>query len=140
MKIADALVRLTHLVQHEFADGSRRNGITPQQAQLLCLLIDGRVRMTQLSRLLHLEKSSLTGLVDRTAQRGLVERVADSSDRRACQIRLTRQGRQVANKVHDEIAGRLEQLARSLPLSERSQLGASVGQLLDAAAFPKTVE
>jgi DNA-binding MarR family transcriptional regulator len=62
---AAALVRLSHLVQHVFADVSRDHDITPQQTQLLCMLIGGPVGMTELSRLMHLEKSSLTGLVDR---------------------------------------------------------------------------
>ncbi|GLY92559.1 hypothetical protein [Actinoallomurus iriomotensis] len=35
---AEALVRMSHLVQHVFADVSRSHGTTPQQAHLLCVL------------------------------------------------------------------------------------------------------
>ncbi|MFG6198255.1 MarR family winged helix-turn-helix transcriptional regulator [Nonomuraea sp. JJY05] len=41
------------------------------------------VGRTDLSKLLHLEKPSLTGLVDRAERRGLVRRVHDDADRRA---------------------------------------------------------
>src|SRR3954471_25014226 len=92
----DACVRLAHLVQHVFADVSRQHELTPQQTQLLCMLSHGPVGMTELSRLLHLERSSLTGLVDRVERRGLVTRVRDSRDRRACHIVLTSQGDQLA--------------------------------------------
>ena len=61
--LAEALMRLSQLVAHVFADVSRGRDLTPQQAQLLCTLLEGPVGMTELGRLLHLEKSSLTGLV-----------------------------------------------------------------------------
>lgn len=47
---AAALVRMSHLVQHVFADVSRDHDITPQQTQLLCILVGGPVGMTELSR------------------------------------------------------------------------------------------
>ncbi|GAA2208857.1 hypothetical protein GCM10009850_043150 [Nonomuraea monospora] len=113
---AAALVRMSHLVQHVFSDVSRERDITPQQAQLLCVLTSGdAIGMTDLSRLLHLEKPSLTGLVDRAERRGFVRRVRDGADRRACRVELTPEGRELAVRVHEEIVGRLEAMAGDLP-------------------------
>ncbi|WP_431919706.1 MarR family winged helix-turn-helix transcriptional regulator [Nonomuraea jabiensis] len=113
---AATLVRMSHLVQHVFADVSRERDITPQQAQLLCVLTSGDgIGMTDLSRLLHLEKPSLTGLVDRAERRGLVRRVRDDADRRACRVELTPEGEDLAVRVHGEIVSRLEALAADLP-------------------------
>ncbi|MGR6918482.1 MarR family winged helix-turn-helix transcriptional regulator [[Actinomadura] parvosata] len=113
---AATLVRMSHLVQHVFADVSRERDITPQQAQLLCVLTSGDgIGMTDLSRLLHLEKPSLTGLVDRAERRGFVRRVRDDADRRACRVELTPEGLDLAVRVHAEIVGRLEALAADLP-------------------------
>ncbi len=49
-------------------------------------------RMTELGTTLRLAKSSLTELVDRTAQRGLVRREPDPSDGRAVVVALTGHG------------------------------------------------
>jgi DNA-binding MarR family transcriptional regulator len=128
--LAVALVRLSHLVQHVFADVSRAHDLTPQQAQLLCKLIDGPVGMTELSRLLHLEKSSLTGLVDRVERRGLVARTRDSRDRRACRIELTSQGARLAAASHQDVTARLEMLARELPPADSSRLASAIAHIL----------
>ncbi|MBO0830375.1 MAG: MarR family transcriptional regulator [Actinobacteria bacterium] len=63
--------------------------LTPQQTQLLCILRNGPVGMGELGRLLHLGKSSLTGLIDRVERHGLVIRVPDEDDRRALKAAVT---------------------------------------------------
>ncbi|GAA2077340.1 MarR family transcriptional regulator [Streptomyces albiaxialis] len=132
LKITDALVRLTHLVDHVFADVCRDLDLTPQQAQLLCMLIDGPVGMTELSRLLHLEKSSLTGLVDRVQRRGLVARVPDDHDRRACRIELTEVGARLGEASHGAMGERLEALLGDLDGPDRDLLISSVSRILAA--------
>lgn len=130
---AAALVRMSHLVQHVFADVSREHEVTPQQAQLLCVLTSGDgagVGMTDLSRLLHLEKPSLTGLVDRVERRGLVRRVRDDADRRACRAELTPEGEDLAVRVHGEIVARLEALAADLPGDDRLRVADTLTTLL----------
>ena len=126
-----ALVRVSHLVQHVFADVSHDHEITPQQAQLLCMLIDGPIGMTDLSQLLHLEKSSLTGLVDRVERRGLVTRVRDGRDRRACQVALTDEGTRLAIEAHQDVTRRLDILANDLPDAEKERVASAVVSLLD---------
>jgi len=131
--LAAALVRLAHLVQHVFADVSRGYDLTPQQAQLLCLLIDGPVGMTDLSRQLNLEKSSITGLVDRVERRDLVARMRNPDDRRACRIALTDKGVRLAEDAHSGVTERLEALASDLRPADRKRLEAMVGDVLAAA-------
>ncbi|MEO3791683.1 MarR family transcriptional regulator [Nonomuraea sp. B10E15] len=128
----DALVRLAHLVQQVFVEVGKEHDLTPQQAQLLCLLVDGPVGMTDLARSLHLEKSSLTGLVDRAAGRGLVVRTRDARDRRACRIGLSGDGRRVAVLAHDEVARRLEALAADLPEQDKELLVSAIAGMLSA--------
>ncbi|MET7460771.1 MarR family transcriptional regulator [Nonomuraea sp. NPDC005501] len=130
LDFAAALVRMSHVVQYVFADVSREHDITPQQAQLLCLLIGGPVGMTELSRLLHLEKSSLTGLVDRVERRGLVTRVRDLEDRRACRIELTPEGTRLAVESHEQITRKLTTLGEVLPDADRQGFAAVVTHLL----------
>src|SRR6478752_4866317 len=69
--LATALIRLCFVVQRSFGDVSRRHGLTPQHAQLLGVLARGPVGMAELGEALNLEKSSLTGLIDRAEARAL---------------------------------------------------------------------
>ncbi|WP_221891090.1 MarR family winged helix-turn-helix transcriptional regulator [Microbispora sp. KK1-11] len=123
---ATALVRMSHVVQYVFADVSREHGVTPQQAQLLCVLTGGPIGMTELSRLLHLEKSSLTGLVDRVERRGFVTRVSHPRDRRACRISLTPEGARLGEKVHEEICARLDVLGEEMPEADRLRIATAL--------------
>ena len=63
------------------------------QTRLLGVLRDRTPTMNELATLLGLDKSSVTGLVDRAERRGLVTRVASSADRRCRARQLTDAGR-----------------------------------------------
>lgn len=130
--LAEALVRLSHLVQHVFAEAGRARDLTPQQVRLLCVLTRGPARMTGLSRSLHLEKSSLTGLVDRIERRGLVERTFDARDRRSCQVALTGAGAELAHAAHRDVTARLEKLIGDLRQADRTRLTSVVTGILAA--------
>jgi DNA-binding MarR family transcriptional regulator len=132
--LASALVQLSHLVQRVFAEVSRERDLTPQQAQFLCRLIGGPVGMAELGRSMHLEKSSLTGLVDRAERRGLVARVPDARDRRAWRIELTDHGAGVAFDTHQGVTSRLETLAADLRPEEKAVLTSAITQILAAPA------
>jgi DNA-binding MarR family transcriptional regulator len=136
LDLGSALVRLAHLANHVFADVSRAHGLTPQQVQLLCRLTAKPVGMSELGVALHLEKSSLSGLVDRVERRGLVTRTTDPQDRRACRIGLTAEGRAVGLRAHREIVARLEDHASDVTATERRHLIALATRLTDPDAEP----
>jgi DNA-binding MarR family transcriptional regulator len=85
---------MTHLKDRLIAEGLT---ITPVQAGILFLLgqQDGRT-MTDLSRLLFTDNSSMTRLVDRMEKASLVRRLDDPKDRRALIITITEEGRKQA--------------------------------------------
>lgn len=129
-QLATGLVRLSFLVQREYGEVSRAHGLTPQQAQLLCVLLRGPVGMAELGGSLHLEKSSMTGLVDRAERRGIVTRVRDSRDRRVCQVALTEQGVELATRFYRHICRTMESLADDLPCGDRRRLAAAINEIL----------
>lgn len=122
MGVVAALVRSSFLVNAVYAEGSRAYGITAQQGQLLCVLMVQPYGMSELGSMLGLAKSSLTGLVDRTAQRGLVRREPDPDDRRAIRVALTEEGSALADAFYAETCHRVEELTTSLTDTERSRL------------------
>ncbi|HEX8036809.1 MAG TPA: MarR family transcriptional regulator, partial [Ktedonobacterales bacterium] len=75
---------------------ARREGITPQQHQLL-LAIKGlpsgeQTTVSMLAERLQMRQHSMVGLIDRTEAQGLVRREQGTVDRRQVFIRLTPAG------------------------------------------------
>jgi len=99
MKTDDRLIYLiltaqqtlrTHLNNALAASGVK---VTIAQSGILFLLKqkDGRT-MTELSRILGIDNSTLTGLTDRLEKAGLVKRNANPGDRRSSHISITQEG------------------------------------------------
>jgi len=74
--------------------------ITLVQAGILFLLLQKNGQaMSNLSRLLSLDNSTVTGLVDRLEKAGYLRRGAKSDDRRVSLIHITPQGKKEAEKA-----------------------------------------
>ncbi|MHA7684565.1 MarR family winged helix-turn-helix transcriptional regulator [Cupriavidus sp. PET2-C1] len=67
-------------------------------------------------------RATITGLLDGLEREALIERHADTTDRRALTIRLTRKGKQVAKKVFDEHGRWIASLFCHLSAQERALL------------------
>jgi len=130
MGVVTALVRSAFLVNAVYAGASRSYGVTPQQGQLLCVLLPQPYGMSELGEMLGLAKSSLTGLVDRTSQRGLVRREADPRDGRAVRVGLTDEGAVLARELYDETCRRVEGLPSGLSGAERDRLAVLLARVV----------
>lgn len=89
------------------------------QVRLLAILRNHRPTMSQLADHLGLDRSTISGLVDRAAARGLVERVTNPDDRRSARLTITAKGRKLATAGAADIATRLAPLFE--PLTDRQQ-------------------
>lgn len=128
--VVAALVRSAFLVNAVYAESSREHGLTPQQGQLLCVLMAQPLGMGELGATLGLAKSSITGLVDRTERNGLVRREADPQDTRAVRVTLTPQGSKLAKEFYEETCRRVEKLPEGLSAAERDELGSLLGRIV----------
>jgi DNA-binding MarR family transcriptional regulator len=91
----------THIRNELMAAGVE---ITLVQAGILFLLKQTNGQpMSQLSRLLFLDNSTLTGLVDRLERSGFVLRKVNPKDRRSSLIHMTSQGNKEVNKAETVI-------------------------------------
>jgi DNA-binding MarR family transcriptional regulator len=95
---------------------------------------------TELRRVVMLTSGAMTNRVDRLEERGWVERVADHSDRRAIQVRLTERGEEL---IDDAAVARMEMaqdLLEPLAADDRLRLADLLRTLLlsrDGEAEPQ---
>ena len=117
-----------------------RQGVSMTHFHVMSLLDrHGEMTMSHLAELLDVSLSNATGLVDRMAERGLVERRRVEDDRRVVLVRVTEDGRQTMANLevlrNDLLTGilghldraQLERLARSL-----DDLRGAVASAIDA--------
>jgi DNA-binding MarR family transcriptional regulator len=130
MGVVAALVRSSFLVNAVYAESGREYGLTPQQGQLLCVLMARPHGMSELGAMLKLAKSSLTGLVDRAERNGLVRREPDPQDTRAVRVALTAQGSRLAEQFYAETCRRIERLPAGLSVAERDTLADLLGRVV----------
>jgi DNA-binding MarR family transcriptional regulator len=128
--VVAALVRSSFLVDAVYAGSGREHGLTPQQGQLLCVLMAQPYGMGELGAMLGLAKSSLTGLVDRTERNGLVQREPDPRDTRAVRVALTPRGGRLAEEFYAETCRRIERLPAGLSAAERATLAGLLGRIV----------
>jgi DNA-binding MarR family transcriptional regulator len=134
--VVGALVRSSFLVNAVYAESGREHGLTPQQGQLLCVLMAKPYGMGELGATLGLAKSSLTGLVDRTERNGLVRREPDPQDMRAVRVALTPQGSRLAEEFYLETCRRVAKLPASLSAAERDTLADLLGRIIQDNRVP----
>lgn len=133
---AAALVRLSFLVQSVYAEVGGHYDLSPQQAQLLCAVRDAPRGVTELARMLRLDKSSLSGLVDRVERRDLLQRTASPHDRRAVLVSTTQLGAHVAGSFAEEVTRRLLEITEHLEPDEQACFNELASRIVLAEAVP----
>jgi DNA-binding MarR family transcriptional regulator len=109
-------------------------GLTVAQAPVLVILREaGRpVMITEVARRLLLETPSITTMVDRLTERGLVERVKDPKDRRKTLVALTRKGKRLVDTTREPGHQLEEEMFGALDAGERETLKTILQKFHDA--------
>jgi len=131
-EIAGLLVALVGQTASQVSQCAEQCGLSVVQASAL-LQIDGSMSMRELSARLGGHASTATGIVDRLAARGLVERQEDAGDRRVKRVSLTPEGAATRTRLVACMESARTPFAR-LSAAERRQLHG----LLLAAIEPGT--
>jgi DNA-binding MarR family transcriptional regulator len=101
---------------------SNRGGqdLSLRQLAVLYLIREGAVFPSELARQLRISPAVVTGLLDRLAQRGYLQRLADASDRRRLRLALTDTGLAASLAVEHLLSRDVaEHLTRRPPTSSR---------------------
>jgi DNA-binding MarR family transcriptional regulator len=130
----DGLAQLSFVIQGMLERRAAEHDLSIIQTRLLGILRDRKPTMNELARFLGLDKSSVTGLVDRAERRGLVARVPSTMDRRAVLVSLTDDGRSLVSQAAARFEADVSALLSRLPPRERETLSRIISRLLVAYA------
>jgi len=130
----DGLAQLSFAVQGMLERRAAEHHLSIVQARLLGVLRDREPTMNELARFLGLDKSSVTGLVDRAERRGLVARVPSTTDRRVVLVSLTGDGRTLVSQAAACFEADVLAMLDRLPARDRETLARLVSRLLAALA------
>lgn len=111
------------LLRRAFDARVRELGMTSPQARLLLNLhhTEGENQGFYAERL-EVEPISLTRMIDRMEEAGLIERRRDPADRRAWRLHLTTRSREVIDQVRASLAGLEDEMLAGLDSAQRSAL------------------
>jgi len=130
----DGLAQLAFVVHGILERRAADHDLSIIQVRLLGVLRDRRPTMNQLGKLLGLDKSSITGLVDRAERRGLVTRIPSSEDRRVVLVGLTDHGRSLVSRAATGFSADVSAVLDLVPPADRDTLSGIVSRLLVAYA------
>lgn len=125
--VLGALTQLSFAVYRSLEDIAAAHDLSLVQGRLLVGLLHRHPTMSEVARLLYLERSSTTGLVMRAEAHGLVEREREGGLTR---VRLTPAGRDIAQELEREVGAELETRCRDLDEQERQLLDELIGRLI----------
>jgi DNA-binding MarR family transcriptional regulator len=125
--VDDALVRSAFRVMGVLTRIGAEHDLSLTQLRVLGILRDRRARITELAAFLGLDKSTMSGLIDRAERRGLLARGKDPSDRRAVEVFITKAGLELDKQLREKAK---QELAPAVGRLNREQRGRLV-ELLD---------
>src|SRR5262245_61359874 len=101
--LMDNLVRVSFAVTAVLSRVAAEQDLSLTQLRVLGILRDRKPTMAELADYLGLERSTVSGLIDRAVQRGLVEKNTDPADGRSVRVSLTAQARRLEHGIVAEI-------------------------------------
>ena len=128
--LVDALVQASFVTMAVLSKVGAEHDLSLTQLRVLAILRDRRVRMTGLAAYIGLEKSTRTGLVDRAAKRGLLERGPNACDGRAVDVFLSPRGAALAERLYAQVGRSLSSLTSELSPAERRQVQTLLERML----------
>lgn len=121
-EIGRELRSVWHALMRGAAHPPELQGLQRQQFWVLTALAHNPRRMSDLAECADTSQASLTGIVDRLEEQGLVQRNRSEDDRRVVEVAVTAEGREMLSRANAAFLGRLRELVAPLSVAERAEL------------------
>ena len=125
--VVDALVQVSFAVLDILNRAAAEHDLSVTQLRLLGILRDRTPTMAELAGYLRLDRSSVSGLIDRAERRGLVTRRTSADDARVSMVELTSAGLSLGRGLAGSVDARIGELLADSSPADRERL-------VDAAA------
>ena len=130
-ELAEALGAVAFAVMAALTKVAAEHDLSLTQLRTIGILRDRQLTITELADALGLDRSSVSGLVDRTEARGIVVRQPNPDDARSVHVSLSPQGAEAFEVGATEIAGMLTALTDALTPDETEQLTELLDRMLE---------
>jgi DNA-binding MarR family transcriptional regulator len=128
--LRDALVQMSFALVAALTEVAAEHDLSLTQLRVLGILRDREPTMADLATFLGLERSTVSGLIDRATQRGLVTKTSDPLDGRSVRVSPTTQARHLEHRITAAIGERIAPLTGRLSTSEQKRLTALLTKAL----------
>lgn len=127
------LHRATHQVGGYLARADHGAPVSQAEAHVLAHLASGAASVAELHRSFGHKRSTLSSVLNRLEERGLIERRINPDDRRSFMIELTDTGSRVARAVRTSLERLERRVRKRLGDAGADQLARLLGAIADAA-------
>jgi DNA-binding MarR family transcriptional regulator len=130
LDLMDGLVQVSFGVISRLSQVAASHDLSLTQLRLLAILRDRQPKMAELAAHLGLERSTVSGLVDRAATRGLVRRATSANDARVVRVSLSAKGRRMAADLTEEVSRQVAPMTQRLSDADRERLAVLLARVL----------
>lgn len=115
MELRSCINYLLTVAQHEvfvvFSERLAEFGVTPGQYGILnCIWSQGSATPKEIAQKLHLENSTVSGMLDKLQKGGMVTRILDPNDRRSIRVEATEAG----NAIREDVLRAVDELNQTV--------------------------
>jgi MarR family transcriptional regulator, organic hydroperoxide resistance regulator len=104
VKVVQLMKKVMGTIKHTMGNHFKEMNLTGPQGMLMGTLAHhGEMKVSELSEKLGLSNSTVSGILDRLENQGLVERTRSKEDRRVVYIKVTEEFRKHSQKHFEEI-------------------------------------
>ena len=128
--LRDSLVQVSFTVIALLSRVAAERDLSLTQLRMLGILRDREPTMAELATHLGLERSTVSGLIDRAVQRRLVQKSTDPADGRSVRVSLTAQARRLESRIIAEIGELMAPLTDRLSTGEQKRLTELLAKVL----------
>ena len=130
-QLIDALVMTSFATMAVLNRIAAEHDLSLTQLRVLAILRDRRVKMSELTNFLGLDKSTVSGLVDRAEKRGLLQRAPNPHDGRGVDVFLSPGGARLAERGVAQVAHSLSPMTSALTPAEGRRLVTLLERMLE---------
>src|SRR5580698_5527792 len=131
VRLRDSMVQTSFAIVAHLTRTAAEHDLSLTQLRVLGILRDREPNMAQLAGFLGLERSTVSGLIDRAVARGLAERASSDEDGRAVRVVLTKEGSRLGKLISTTVGDYIAEMARHLSAAEQETLSTLLDKTLE---------